>query len=300
MVNYNFLSYYSKIFYISLCFLLVISCLGILANLVTFLIFQRKRFRTQSFSIYAKFMAFSDSIVLWSNITQSIGFIFDNSNITLVSSFFCATDKYARAAFLLLSQILLALITIDRLLTVVYPNRFIMLRRMPFQLTIIAVALTYSMTVFIMFPFNQALITQAVTNTSTTLVCYLNPSVLSITTTINLVNMLVFTLILNNSLTVAIIVSIYRSRNKVHDRANLERSNISRRDRKFALNSIALNVASFLLKSPFFIWLLLQTNVSLPADQNLMLIGITSVINMDNAIPFFINMGMNSIFRKNF
>jgi hypothetical protein len=187
-----------------MCFLLVISCLGILANLVTFLIFQRKRFRTQSFSIYAKFMAFSDSIVLWSNITQSIGFIFDNSNIILVSSFFCTTDKYARAAFLLMSQILLVLITIDRLLTVVFPNRFMMLRRMPFQLTIIAVALTYSMTVFIMFPFNQALITQAVTNTSTTLVCYLNPSVLSITTTINLVNMLVFTLILNNSLTVTI------------------------------------------------------------------------------------------------
>lgn len=73
------------------------------------------------------------------------------------------------------------------------------------------------------------------------------------------------------------------------------------RDRKFAINSITLNILCLASKSPFLIASLLTTYLHLEEDETEMMITIGETIFLvDNASSFFANLVVNSMFYEEF
>lgn len=95
---------------------------------------------------------------------------------------------------------------------------------------------------------------------------------------------------------------IYKSRQRII--ANLIGTHKSRkeeRDRKFALNSIVLNLTCFVLMLPLQFDLCFSAYLKWSADLNQMMftIGVT-VFTIQNASSFFINISVNSVFYAEF
>ena len=303
LIDFESLSYFLKIVFITQFIRLITVSIGIVANLLTFLVYQRSRFRNQSFCIYAKWKTFVDNFYLFTALSVAVAYLF-NANIDTVAPFFCTLNsRFVGTVTLIFSQILLVCISADRLLVILYPNRFMVTRKLLFQLTVIVGAGAFSFGLFASSIIDNTIIWRVSRTTNmTSLFCQTNSAAGQLSNTFNLIAMLVFTLIINNSLTVALVVGIHRSRNRVFNRANLNRDQIrnARKDKKFAINSIAFNITSFVLKLPSYLWLFMRSHVAISADQNTMIIAITTMINIDNAVPLFVNIFTNSIFRSEF
>jgi hypothetical protein len=138
--------------------------------------------------------------------------------------------------------------------------------------------------------------------------CTFDQSKSSINNWIQLINLLIVTLIVNNVFTIILIVFVLKSRNNINkqrskpiNKAEEKEKKKALRDRKFAVNSIMLNVTCFFLKMPLLITNLIYTYVSVDPDLRQMVFTIcVTIFVMDNASSFFVNILFNSLFSKEF
>lgn len=113
-------------------------------------------------------------------------------------------------------------------------------------------------------------------------------------------------MIINNILAIVLIVFIYKSRKRIISNLN---GNITRRrqnrtevrDRKFALNSIVLNICCFVLILPlqFDLCFSVYLQWSPELTQMMFTIGVT-LFTVLNGSTFFINLTVNSLFYDEF
>ena len=90
------------------------------------------------------------------------------------------------------------------------------------------------------------------------------------------------------------------SRKRVNGNSN-RNSSLSYRDRKFAICSVCLNLASMILKMPFSLTLVILSYSNKSFDEIYSIIKITGTVsNIDNGFSFFINMFVNSLFYNEF
>jgi len=103
-------------------------------------------------------------------------------------------------------------------------------------------------------------------------------------------------MILFTSLTVR---SLFNSRKRSNIKNDLSR----KKDVKFAITSVALNIIYLALNTPFCAYRIIYEYVKQTIDPNLdsFLIAITFLLNYTNYITvFFINFSVNSLFRQEF
>ena len=133
LLNYYSLNYYQQLTYIFQNLQIVVAAIGIVGNVLNFVVFMRKRFSNFSFSFYSKIMVVTDIIVLLHSFRHWAAFMFDDGNIDLVAQFFCTIDEYQPYVTSFISLWLLSLISVDRLITIAYPNRFNVIKKKWFQ-----------------------------------------------------------------------------------------------------------------------------------------------------------------------
>lgn len=166
----------------------------------------------------------------------------------------------------------------------------------------------YSCLTNIQQPLYYELITKNVTdNNNTTTIsktCVLPPDAAIRQAWMVLANLILINIVINNILNVKLLMAVYRSRKRITN-SNFVSSTSSRtlsvRDRKFAINSIGLNIKCTILKFSLIIAYFLLDYMPLSADQSQLVFTVcVTIYIIDNATLFFFNLLMNSIFYNEF
>lgn len=268
-----------------------IGFIGIISNTLAFFVLGRKQFKNHSYSIYWRAKACFDNVLLLHTFRHLVRHLF-KLDIDLLSPFFCRFNEYQPYVAAGVSLWLEFLITLDRFLTIVYPNRFNLIKQKRFQIAAISLILVYSLLVCINLPLNYRL--DVINGTK---ICHVRIKVWALNWAICLVNILIVNLILNPILDLNIICHIVASRENV--RPLLNRSAIM--DRQFALSAIGINVTSLVFKTPFLVGNLLVVYFNLTRDQAEMVFVICLTFGLlEKADLLVVNVVVNSVFRREF
>lgn len=295
MVEFQSLSKYSKISYVIQNLSIVIAIIGILGNLITFMVFLRPRFKKSSFAFYFKVLAITDTIFLLHCFTKWSTVVLD-FNLLIKSSIICKLGNYTTYVFSSVSIWFLAVISFDRL-SIIHNSRCNKLKSLlkkPHVQSILVIFIFALNTIFpIYIPLNSQLVISNLTNTIT---CQVDVRKASIARWIGFINITIMSFVILNSLSAISVWSLFKMRKKVN-RTNRR----TLRDRKYALNSIVLNLLCFVCKvPPSFTHAVLRYYTN---DEDFldMIWSITfTVFSIHNASLFFVNMCVNSIFCEEF
>jgi hypothetical protein len=283
--------------------------LGLIGNVWSFKTYQSSAFDKSSFALYFKVMSLNNlAITLYSLVfLLTVVFHIDLHNQT---NFFCQVDIYFSTFLASISNYLLVFITLDRFVRISFPARFKFLDKIEFQITLIFIDYVFN----ILYPMgyiwnkkfnitvqNGSLFTNdssssIVVNTE----CIELAGVHKIDLMVLINSVIVpFALLLLFSL--ATILGVFRSRIRM---AQGGASNaLSRRDIKFAVTSIVLNVTFLALNLPQKIYF--NVNNSRMNTQTMEVTILLNnflglLVNFYYASDFFVQLATNSIFREEF
>lgn len=298
MLDFNSLHYEQKVNYIVQNVQAFIAVFGIIGNVLSICVFLRKRFRQFSYSFYSIIMACFDIVVLLHSIRHWAALVLE-ADIDLVAPFLCSVGEYQPYVCITVSLWLLALISLDRLLTIQYTNRFKLFKKRWFQATLAACLLIYSLLLHIQLPLYYKL--TAVNGTG--LECAIPIEVNTVHSWIYLSNIFLVAIVINNVLSGKMIWYLLSTRKAFLANWNQSQQNkhSANKDRKFAISSISLNICCMICKLPFSIGLLVTYYLVLNEDQTQLLFTIfVTIYTIDNGFTFVINMLVNSIFYEEF
>ena len=284
--NYN-----QKLIYIFQNVQITLGFIGLVSEILIIIVFRRKRLRDNSYAFYCTLIACFEITICLQTFRLWSAFMFD-ANIDLVSQFFCAISEYIPYTTNTTSLWLYFLISLDRVVTIAYSNRFQLLKKRWFQLF----AIVGSFLMFIEGPLNFKLITIDDTNKT---ICSIPDYVFIIQIWTSFTNIFVINVVVINLLNFKMIHYLITTRNSLHLINSNRRSVI--KDRKFALSTVCINIVCFISKTPLCVALLVSYYFELSLDSVRLLFTICVTINMlFYALSFGIYMLVNSIFYDEF
>lgn len=273
---------------------------GISMNALTFVMFFRKRLAAYSYAFYSKVKIISDTVVLvhslktFPHLRSSLNFETSSANI-------CKLSQYTYHVASSFSLWLLGLMLFDRYFSVAYSAKYFQLKKAHFRIGVCFVALVYPVCLY--YPI---LVHSSIKNHTT----HAGDEVIECTNDrynsifiywIKLCDFLVEICVVNNLLTYLTIFHMLKKR-KRSSCVGIERnSRVLARDRKFALNSILLNILCIMCKSPIIIVLIVTKYVDVAPDvAQIMILLANLVFISESGSSLLINIVANDSFRKEF
>ena len=282
----------------------ILGLLGIISNLLTICVFSRKNLRFHSYSFYWRIMAFFDILIEIETFKNWSNFVFDTTYVypIFILNVSCKLGDFLAHVSGYVSLWLLTIISIDRLLVIGYPNRFRTFQKRWFQLVLVSILVVYSVILHIRMPLNYRFETVYQTSNITvyqTTYCY-KPQYIQVESALSImINLFLAHLVINSILDYKLIKAIRSSKRKLY--RYVYNMRWAMRDRKFAISSIVMNIASFLLIMPFAIGTFVSSHLDLNQDQRQAVYFFTGLIALvDKTDLFLINMLVNSIFYNEF
>lgn len=277
---------------------------NIVGNILTILVFRRKRLKSTSYSIYfCSLMSFEIIGLVYAFRYWARFFL--GFDVRLINSFFCKSDKFVTFSTGIAADCFLTIILADRLLAVIFYNRFKILKKSWFQKLVVAVVLFYSTSINSFFIFNHDLtrINQNEHDKSWmnfTYICEKNHDRYErVEQAIVIIN-LVGSILLNTIMHIILLVFIFQSRQKL----NRKRARLFWiKDVKFAVSTSVLTL--FELSCKLFFGLIqaksssLKRNISLEEYQAYYYMGL-NIITLSYGATFYFNLIFNSIFYEEF
>lgn len=301
MVSFDSLSTFGKVTFILNYIQLIEAIVGIVGNVFVFIVFSRRRMRHYTFSFYSRVRAISDNLLLFQSFRNFAAGNLD-ADINVTSNFMCKMMSYLPPTIGSISVWLLAIIALDRLLTIVYPNRFnfIRLKRTQF-ITVIAIFI-YSFCLHTPAAIYTNLLFIPQGNFTLKLCIIDDPSEAQTFNWISIINQMFVIFGLNNILAALMIFNIYKSRGKFKVDQHNKENKTAKKDRRFAINSIVLNLKCFLSKAPLLVTAITLTYIhDLTFETfNLIFTACINVYIIDNLSPFFLNLIFNKLFYNEF
>ena len=252
-----------------------------------------------AYSFYCLIMAISDIFYMTYTYIDWTGYIF-GAKLELVGTIFCKLVYMIPNYFDDFSTHLLSIISIDRMITIVYPRRFLVIKKRWFQSLVVGIVALIVFSRHLIVPIYAKITEVNQTNSSqTNRNCATESGILKIDTGITIAIYIIENLIINNWLNIKAIRFIMASRRRVmNGNSNTNNGSLSSRDRKFAVCSISLNLVSMITKLPFFIAFLYSNLTLKDISLAIKITGTTAFI--ENGFSFFINMYVNSLFYEEF
>ena len=298
MLNSSHINSYERSSPLTINIQALIGITGIVCNILAICVFERKQLKKYSYSTYWKAIAFFDSFLLLHTFRNWSRY-FLQADIDLISPYFCSLVEYHGYVVGGISLLLESIITFDRYFTIVYRNRFKLVKQRSFQIGIISLAILYSL----IHPMRLAL-NYRLDRINDSLICHVPIDILNFTLFIVLINIITVNIVINPILDLKIISHIYstrgnsnRNRNGNNVSVRLNRSTIF--DRKFAISAITLNINSLIYKLLFILASFLSGYLS-PYQADVFYSFCLSIALVEKADIFIINMLVNSIFRQEF
>lgn len=266
--------------------------IGIIGNVLTFMVFRRKRLRNSSYSIYFRAMAVLDSIVFLHMLRYWLASILQ-FDLNLVSVFLCKTNEYQLYVSGLSSLWIITVILVDRFVNIIYHNYSMLFKHKWFQLTLVGLVLIYACLIHSSIPISYRL---EETRLNESRRCVLPFALFKLNASIALANIALNSLI-NTILYVKLIVFVKHSRSRITSRTNV----MLAKDLKFAISTVVMTVLNFMCKMPFGLGIVISIKLNLTPEQlmNVVYVVFTIAVFCD-ASRFFVNLGFNSIFKEEF
>ena len=125
----------------------ITALIGILTNTIAFIVFSRKTFRNTVFSTYFRFVTIFDTLSQLTTFNKyfevNLGFYIKNLSI-----FACKFRYYYSYVITPLSGWTLAIISFDRYLSIAYPTRFLIRKKIQFQIIVCCFIFTLNAILF--------------------------------------------------------------------------------------------------------------------------------------------------------
>lgn len=278
--------------YATSIFRVVIISIGLIGNIISYIVFSRKTFRKNSISTYCRALAVLDCIIII-ELIHMVHYIInstklDFSNLTDAT---CKIFYYVSVQYASIPAWILVAFSIDKMLNMrLSPPKI--LKSKLFQWSVVAGIVLFHLLIYIEFLFLLKLEPIKAFFDRKILVCNLPFS--SYFKTIIYVELTDTCLI---PFVIMIVTSLVTIRLLVKSRSSLERignagKHRRHRDMKFAISSLTFNLFFVVLKMPFLISFLLPLH-------NMIFPGIAFLLLLVNCSSnFFIHLVTNSIFRR--
>ena len=276
--------------YIKTIITLIMTFLGVIGNIISFLVFSRKTFRKNSISIYCRALAIFDMYIVLSIITDFYNILY-NYYIPNYSDAVCKILSYAYHAFGPIPAWILVAFSIEKAISL-KKVKHAMNKPILHYLTVIGIVL-FNFLLYIAFPIFVKLSPLQI-NSMTLYVC--DPYNVSFGLVFNFVFLiegsgLPFLIMLFSSV---IMIKILRdSRHHVEIVSSVDEKRKSR-DRKFAVTSITFNVLFIVLKMPILVVTLIGYNFVSTYVYYIAL----ALYFLNYSISFLVHFATNSLFRR--
>jgi hypothetical protein len=282
------------------CFPLI-TIVGIFGNAFAFFIFSQKSFQNTVFSIYFRFLIICDSISLLLPINRFLELNF-NIFMSKISNEFCKFRYYFAYAITPISGWISAAISLDRLISIKMPSKFLFRKKTWFQVLVCLIIFCFDFAYYlqnlIVYSLNKNEEFNNMTNqTITGYSCESNGVSLdwldlfqSDITPFTL--MIIFT-----SLTLH---SIFQSRKRLG--SNFSNDSSKQKDVKFAITSIAINAIFLLFNSPYCLFNVISDYIQFnDISEHHMILAFCYLFFYSNfGSVFYVNIYFNVLFKKEF
>ena len=283
----------------------IITCIIVIcfcSNILAFVIFSRKKFHHTIFYTYFRIMILIDQFSYLIRIDILLN-IFGLSTFRSISPFSCKLISFLIPFTRSILPWILVLISIDRMLSIVCPNRFYIRKKPLFQMSLCFIVLLTSACLSIRFIFETNFEYSSTNrrdnnssqNSSTTLLAVKNICNDRITMIYDLFYYTLIPFLLMFISTIITIKFIYESRKK----SNNNKTKI--KDIRFAITSITLNILFFLFYFPLFFFFFLENFINISEEMSEFISNIfRAILYLYSGSLFFSTLIVNSLFRQEF
>jgi hypothetical protein len=150
-------SVYENVMLVFGYFELIIGLVGVIGNILVIIVFSRQSLKNYTYSFYSRAMAISDICLMSFPIIDWVGSNL-GANLITVTQIVCKIIEFMPPFFGLFSLNMLTLIAIDRMVTVVYPKRFIIMKNRLFQYIIIMIVILLVLLASILTPLSYTIV----------------------------------------------------------------------------------------------------------------------------------------------
>jgi hypothetical protein len=284
---------------IILLFFPFIYLLGLIGNILSFIIFSKKKFKNTIFDVYFRSLNILYSIMLQYVVIDLLKYRFD-INLELKSKISCKFLNYIYFTFAPIGSWTLVVISIDRMLNVVYPFKFKTLKESKlFQFGIIVFLIIFNHAYYIRLIFRAqyfSLISNQTNslNNLTTLSWECEIKDEGVTYWMDLFNSTLIPFLLMITFSTITIHNLFKLK------LNVSQS-LSKRDKRFAIISISQNITFLILNIPIVIYYLFTLYFHLD-KLSIDFFYIIAIIPyyIQCGIIFYINCSINPVFRNEF
>ena len=290
----------TKILGFLLPFVLVVGAVG---NFFSFIIFSRDKFRKTSFSLYFRVLAICDTLTLLFSINETQNDLFD-LDLENRSNIWCKTVKFWQYSIAPVSGWLLVVISIERMLSIIRPNKFLFLKKNRTQVTICCVNLAYNLIFYIpliIYKEHKAIKNLNSSNSSEIIYKCVNLEEEKVVDWTDLFNSTILPFLMMAISTSITVTKLFKSRAKAiaYIKSSSAKSfKLKQRDIRFAVTSVVLNVLFFVFNLPVCVFYLVNNYITLEDVDASLVYSITLICYYLNfSVVFYVNLFSNRYFR---
>lgn len=264
---------------------------GLVGNIVSFIVFSRSIFIKNSISTYCRALAFVDCFTLNQLITD-IGLIFFNYYLPETNSFTCKTFYYISIAFSSMPSWFLVVFSLDKMLGMKKIPKFDFIKNRKFQYTLLFGIVLIQLVLYADIP---VLLDVKISENNTQVCDIANMLLVSIIDEIYLLEASIIPFVIMTGSSAIMINLIIRSRKSIEHLGHSSKKR-KRRDIKFAITSLTFNVLFVCLRVPLVVYYsLVYYGIDLGYYYYMSTILLFFV---NSSISFFVHFLSNSVFRK--
>ena len=278
---------------------LLLILITLIGNVLSFYVFSRKKFKNTIFSSYFRYDIIINLFYLLNTIEYYLGLSW-NIEIKLISDFVCKLYRYYENLVTPISHYILAFISIDRYLTIVYPKKYAFKNKLSFHLSCCIGITVFNFIYYIPSLLFFGLVSGSNETSNDTNNPFNNGSIscsrrIIALNYLNVLNDVIVPFSIMTIFTILLIKSIYDSRKRARSLASTQNRTQSKYIR-FAVTSIAVNIVFFLLTLPFYSTFFIEFKDNL--DLKIMVHFLTFVYDCQFGSMFFVIYLTNSLFRS--
>jgi hypothetical protein len=286
----------------------LISLVGVSTNILSIVIFSRKRFKKTVFATYFRFLTIIDTFVVLLPINKFFELYF-NFYIENQSEFLCKLRFFLPYSIKPNSQWIIVAISLDRFISISRPGKFLFRKKTNFQLFSCSFIFLFNLIYYSIGLTPYLIVNITYDNISNTTIdsnkCIFNSPTLMLW--MDFINSAILPFVSMTILTILTLKTIMASRRRSASTIVIFKKNAKQnsklRDVKFTRISVSLNVMFLLFNVPFSLYALIDqyTFDSIDPYLDLFLYVLTLFFHYCNFTSvFFINILSNSIFKDEF
>jgi hypothetical protein len=285
-------------------FCLIMTLLGLLGNLLVFIIYGFDEMKKFSISLYFQVASLVNSLMVFHMLRETLAIEYDWS-ITLFSDFVCKITDFSEHTLGAIEAWILVCISLDRFINIKFNNRYSLLSSRKFQASLMTTVVIFNVLFYSLMIWNSEL--KNIFNTSNSTFNSSFESNVTLYFCENSADRVIYWMDLFNSVVIpfifmivinALMIShIKKSRKRIHQVSSHNKKTLLM-DRKFAILAITYNFLFLVLNLPNMVFLLVSVYVNIEPELNTFLYYITATIYYNLfAIEFFVQFVANSLFR---